>query len=106
MPLFHVGGSLTQALSNLVAGNCLVVLSPAGWRNPAAVKNIWGLVERFKPEMLASVPTVLAATLAIPPAMLTCRACDMQLGADQPFPWLSATRSSKSSRSRLSKSTA
>jgi fatty-acyl-CoA synthase len=67
MPLFHVGGSLTQALSNLVAGNCLVVLSPAGWRNPAAVKNIWGLVERFKPEMLGSVPTVLAATLAIPP---------------------------------------
>jgi fatty-acyl-CoA synthase len=67
MPLFHVGGSLTQGLSTLAAGNCLVVLSPAGWRNPAAVKNIWGLVERFKPEMLASVPTVLAATLTIPP---------------------------------------
>ena len=67
MPLFHVGGSLTQALSSLSAGNCLVVLSPSGWRNPAAVKNIWGLVERFKPEMLSSVPTVLAATLAIPP---------------------------------------
>jgi fatty-acyl-CoA synthase len=67
MPLFHVGGSLTQALSTLSAGNCLVVLSSAGWRNPSAVKNIWGLVERFKPEMLASVPTVLAATLAIPP---------------------------------------
>ena len=67
MPLFHVGGSLTQALSNLSGGNCLVVLSPSGWRNPAAVKNIWGLVERFRPETLASVPTVLAATLAIPP---------------------------------------
>jgi fatty-acyl-CoA synthase len=67
MPLFHVGGSLTQALSSLSAGNCLVVLSPTGWRNPSAVKNIWGLVERFKPEMLASVPTVLAATLSIPP---------------------------------------
>ncbi|MGZ5870533.1 MAG: acyl-CoA synthetase [Bradyrhizobium sp.] len=67
MPLFHVGGSLTQALSSLSAGSCLVVLSPSGWRNPAAVKNIWGLVERFKPEMLSSVPTVLAATLAIPP---------------------------------------
>ena len=66
MPLFHVGGSLTQALSNLAAGNCLVVLSPAGWRNPAAIKNIWHLVERFKPELLGSVPTVLAATLAIP----------------------------------------
>ncbi|GGC85053.1 acyl-CoA synthetase [Chelatococcus reniformis] len=67
MPLFHVGGSLTQALAALAGGNCLVVLSPAGWRNPASVANIWRLVERFKPEVLASVPTVLAATLGIPP---------------------------------------
>jgi fatty-acyl-CoA synthase len=67
MPLFHVGGSLTQALATLSCGGCLVVLSPAGWRNPNAVKNIWSLVERFKPEALSSVPTVLAATLAIPP---------------------------------------
>src|SRR5262249_48887675 len=41
MPLFHVGGSLTQALATLTCGACLVVLSPAGWRNPAAIKNIW-----------------------------------------------------------------
>jgi fatty-acyl-CoA synthase len=67
MPLFHVGGSLTQVLTTLSAGGCLVVLSPAGWRNPSSVKNIWGLVERFKPEALSSVPTVLAAALAIPP---------------------------------------
>jgi len=66
MPLFHVGGSLTQTLSTLASGGCLVVLSPAGWRNPASVKNIWGLVERFKPETLSSVPTVLAAAFAIP----------------------------------------
>ncbi len=74
MPLFHVGGSLTQALSNLSGGNCLVVLSPSGWRNPAAVKNIWSLVERFKPEIFSSVPTVLAAALSIPPgnADLSC----------------------------------
>jgi fatty-acyl-CoA synthase len=67
MPLFHVGGSLTQALATLSSGGCLVVLSPSGWRNPASVKNIWALVERFKTEALSSVPTVLAATLAIPP---------------------------------------
>jgi fatty-acyl-CoA synthase len=67
MPLFHVGGSLTQVLLTLSAGGSLVVLSPSGWRNPNAVKNIWGLVERFKPEALSSVPTVLAATLAVPP---------------------------------------
>ena len=67
MPLFHVGGSLTQALTMLSNGGCLVVLSPAGWRNPASVKNIWSLVERFKPETLSSVPTVLAAASAMPP---------------------------------------
>ncbi len=66
MPLFHVGGSLTQALPTFSAGGSLVVLSPSGWRNPAAVRNIWGLVERFRPETLPSVPTVLAATLAVP----------------------------------------
>jgi fatty-acyl-CoA synthase len=66
MPLFHVGGSLTQALTTLSGGNCLVVLSAAGWRNPASIKNIWRLVERFKPETLSSVPTVLAGAFAIP----------------------------------------
>jgi fatty-acyl-CoA synthase len=67
MPLFHVGGSLTQALTTLSGGGCLVVLSPAGWRNPSSVKNIWGLVERYKPETLSSVPTVLAAAFALSP---------------------------------------
>ena len=66
MPLFHVGGSLTQVLTTFSSGGSLVVLSAAGWRNPNAVKNIWRLTERFKPEALSSVPTVLAATLAIP----------------------------------------
>jgi fatty-acyl-CoA synthase len=68
MPLFHVGGSLTQVLTTLSGGGCLVVLSPAGWRNPNSVKNIWRLVERFKPEAFSSVPTVLAAALGVPPA--------------------------------------
>jgi fatty-acyl-CoA synthase len=66
MPLFHVGGSLTQTLATLSSGRCLVVLSPAGWRNPAALKNLWPLVERYRPEGFSSVPTVLAASLAVP----------------------------------------
>jgi fatty-acyl-CoA synthase len=66
MPLFHVGGSLTQSLAMFAGGSCLVVLSPAGWRNPAALKNLWPLVERYRPMTLSSVPTVLAASLAVP----------------------------------------
>ena len=60
MPLFHVGGSLSQALAALSGGNCLVVLSAAGWRNPAALKHLRPLVDRYKPELLSSVPTILA----------------------------------------------
>jgi fatty-acyl-CoA synthase len=66
MPLFHVGGSLSQALTTLSGGGTLVVLSAAGWRNPAALQNLWPLVAKYRPEFLSSVPTVLAASLAIP----------------------------------------
>ena len=65
MPLFHVGGSLTQALSTLSGGGNLVILSPAGWRNPAAMRNLWALAA-LSPTALSSVPTILAASLAVP----------------------------------------
>jgi len=66
LPLFHVGGALTQALQPLCAGATLVVLSPSGWRNPNAVRNVWRLVERFRPEVFGGVPTVLGAALNVP----------------------------------------
>src|SRR5262249_27936088 len=37
-----------------------------GWRNPAAVRNIWKLVERYKPETFGGVPTTLTASLNVP----------------------------------------
>jgi fatty-acyl-CoA synthase len=86
MPLFHVGGSLTQALSALSRGGCLVVLSPAGWRNPASIKNIWGLVERFKPETVSSVPTVLAAAFAIPPGQADISSVQYAAGGGSAIP--------------------
>lgn len=66
LPLFHVGGALTQGLAPLACGGTLVVLSPAGWRNPNAVRNAWRLVERYRPEIFGGVPTVLAAALNVP----------------------------------------
>jgi fatty-acyl-CoA synthase len=66
LPLFHVGGALTQGLQHLSAGGTLVVLSAAGWRNKGAMPNIWRLVERYKPELLGGVPTVLGAVLNVP----------------------------------------
>ena len=44
----------------------LVVLSPSGWRNPNAVRNVWQLVQRFRPQVFGGVPTVLAAALNVP----------------------------------------
>ena len=66
LPLFHVGGALTQGLAPLACGGALVILSPSGWRNPNAVRNVWRLVQRYRPETLGGVPTVLAAALAVP----------------------------------------
>ncbi|MGH8821265.1 MAG: AMP-binding protein, partial [Rhodoferax sp.] len=46
----------------------LVVVAPAGWREPSAVRNVWRLVERYKPSVFGGVPTVLAAALGVPVA--------------------------------------
>ncbi len=66
LPLYHVGGALTQGLSTLSAGGCIVVLSASGWRNATAVKNVWKLIERFRCPVFGGVPTVLAAAASIP----------------------------------------
>jgi fatty-acyl-CoA synthase len=66
LPLFHVGGSLTQGLSPLANGGTLVVLGAAGWRDPRAVRNVWKLVQRYRPAVFGAVPTVLAAALQVP----------------------------------------
>jgi fatty-acyl-CoA synthase len=68
LPLFHVGGALTQGLTVFAGGGNVVVLSPSGWRNPAAIRNLWRLVERYKPLVFGAVPTVLAAALNVPVA--------------------------------------
>ena len=66
LPLYHVGGALTQALAGFATGGSLVVLSPSGWRNASAIRNVWKLVERFKPRVFGAVPTVLAAAAGVP----------------------------------------
>lgn len=66
LPLFHVGGALTQGLAVLATGGNAVVLSPAGWRSPAAQRNVWKLVAKYRPTTFGGVPTVLAAALNVP----------------------------------------
>jgi fatty-acyl-CoA synthase len=66
LPLFHVGGALTQGIGMLGCAATIVILSPAGWRNPNSVRHAWKLVERFRPKVFGGVPTVLAAALNVP----------------------------------------
>ncbi len=66
LPLFHVGGALTLGLAYLANGGQIVVVSPAGWRSPAAVRNAWRLVARYRPKTFGGVPTVLTAAIQVP----------------------------------------
>ena len=66
LPLFHIGGSIVTGLVPLAHGATLVVVSPAGWRDPNAVKDIWRTVHHHRVSILGAVPTVLGASLNIP----------------------------------------
>lgn len=66
LPLFHVGGALTQALPTFAAGGSLVILSPSGWRHPNAVTQVWRLIEKYRPVSFSGVPTVLTGAAGVP----------------------------------------
>ena len=61
-----LGGQTVVIENSVGAGGTIVVLSPSGWRSPVAVRNVWRLVERFRPEVFGGVPTVLGAALNVP----------------------------------------
>lgn len=64
LPMFHVAGSIFCSLSQLLAGAEIVILSAAGFRNPAMIANFWRIVERHRVSIVCAVPTALAAILA------------------------------------------
>jgi fatty-acyl-CoA synthase len=66
LPLFHVGGAFNHGLQVLAWGGTVVILSAAGFRNPASVRNYWRLVERYRANAVSAVPTVLAGLLHVP----------------------------------------
>ncbi|HEX7882437.1 MAG TPA: acyl-CoA synthetase [Afipia sp.] len=66
LPLFHVAATISCGLSFFVAGANVLVLSPAGMRNPVVIKNFWKIVERYRATVIGGVPTALAALLNVP----------------------------------------
>jgi len=66
LPLFHVGGAICAGLNPMASGATTVLLSPLGMRNPLVAGSFWKLVDRFKPTMIGSVPTVWGALMNVP----------------------------------------
>jgi fatty-acyl-CoA synthase len=66
LPLFHIYGLISAGIGAVVAGRCIVMMTPSGFRTPAVLKNWWHHAARFEVEAFASVPTILAALLAVP----------------------------------------
>jgi fatty-acyl-CoA synthase len=66
LPLFHVGGTIFCGLSAFMTGLELIVMSPAGMRNPAMVSGFWRIIERYGVTLAGAVPTSLGAVLEVP----------------------------------------
>ena len=66
LPLCHVGGTIVFSLSAFMAGSGLLVMSPAGLRNPAMVRRFARLVSHYRATLVGAVPTSLGATLDTP----------------------------------------
>jgi fatty-acyl-CoA synthase len=66
LPLFHVAGTIVAGLSAFMAGVELIIMSPAGLRNPAIVQGFWRLVAQHKATLVGGVPTAVGAVLQVP----------------------------------------
>ena len=66
LPLFHVAGTIVGGLSAFMAGVEILIMSPAGLRNPTIVSEFWRIVSDHKVTIIAGVPTALGAVLQIP----------------------------------------
>jgi fatty-acyl-CoA synthase len=66
LPLFHVAGTIACGLAFFMAGGRILLLSPAGFRNPRMIQNMWRISRRYGATILGGVPTVLAALVDVP----------------------------------------
>ncbi|ESP90250.1 MULTISPECIES: acyl-CoA synthetase [Pseudoalteromonas] len=66
LPLFHVNAIVVSSLTSLLNGSELLLAGQQGFRNKALMQDFWAIVERFKINFFAGVPTVYAALLEQP----------------------------------------
>jgi fatty-acyl-CoA synthase len=66
LPLFHVNATTVTGIAPFAVGGHVVLLSPAGYREPSIIRNFYAIVERFRATTFSAVPTALSTLLDIP----------------------------------------
>nr|WP_198085085.1 AMP-binding protein [Variovorax sp. E3] len=66
LPMFHVAATISNGLAPHMCGAKLLIMTPAGMRDPGVVKNFWQTTQRHRATILGGVPTSLAALLNVP----------------------------------------
>jgi len=66
LPLFHCNGTCITGLLPFSLGGHVVILSPAGYRDPNIIKNFYKIVETYRPVFFSLVPTVLSMLIDTP----------------------------------------
>jgi len=67
LPLFHVNAVFVTGLNVFARGGQAVLLSPAGFRTPGIVDNLWQLISKYQATFFSTVPTIVSALLKTVP---------------------------------------
>ena len=63
LPLFHVNAYFNAGLTIFAAGGHAIYLTRSGFRNKEVMANYWALVEKYRPQFLMTVPTMVTSLL-------------------------------------------
>jgi fatty-acyl-CoA synthase len=66
LPLFHVNAVHVTGLAPLSIGATIVLLGPAGYRDPGVIKHFWKIVEHYHATSFSGVPTLYSNLLRVP----------------------------------------
>jgi fatty-acyl-CoA synthase len=66
LPLFHVNAVHVTGLAPLSVGASVVLLGPAGYRDPGVIKHFWKIVEHYHATWFSGVPTLYSNLLRVP----------------------------------------
>jgi fatty-acyl-CoA synthase len=66
LPLFHVNAVHVTGLAPLSIGASIVLLGPAGYRDPGVIKHFWKIVEHYHATSFSGVPTFYTGLLRVP----------------------------------------